>query len=155
MAFARYAEMLIKKLPEAKNHYMAVQNIKRALPILEDEVPIPTYIKKMHRSPFLWIGNFTSDSSSIYIFFEAPANHYEFCHFDPDDNIFTLISGKKHFRLYNPSQLHNLYPNPLGSKGYTIQSQVRISSFFKCEYCSKLKCVGKHLFAKSRKPSSI
>ncbi|EDV20524.1 uncharacterized protein TRIADDRAFT_31789 [Trichoplax adhaerens] len=47
----------------------------------------------------------------------------EFCHLDPDDNFLAMIRGRKRVRLYG-CQTQPLYPNPLGSKGRTIQSQV-------------------------------
>ena len=34
-----------------------------------------------------------------------------------------ILNGRKHIRLYG-SDIENMYPNPLGSKGRTIQSQI-------------------------------
>ncbi|EDO33170.1 predicted protein [Nematostella vectensis] len=53
----------------------------------------------------------------------ARENHYEFCHFDPDDNFLIMVHGRKRVRLFG-GRLSPLYPNELGSKGRTIQSQV-------------------------------
>ena len=54
----------------------------------------------------------------------ALKNHYEFCHYDPDDNFLVMIQGRKQVRLFGYGHLQSLYPNPLGSHGKTIQSQV-------------------------------
>lgn len=47
----------------------------------------------------------------------------EYCHFDPDDGLLVLLRGQKDVRLYGCDP-DPLYPNELGSKGRTIQSQV-------------------------------
>merc|ERR1719427_835225 len=39
-----------------------------------------------------------------------------------------MIEGRKQIRLYSCEHLQQLYPNPLGSKGKTIQSQVDCDS---------------------------
>eukprot|EP00924_Labyrinthula_sp_SR-Ha-C_P006951 maker-scaffold_8-snap-gene-5.9-mRNA-1 protein AED:0.02 eAED:0.02 QI:88/0.66/0.75/1/0/0/4/178/372 len=97
---------------KAKKFYLAACNIKKALPELVSEVTLPTFIKKVHKGPtrpFLWI---------------APQRHYEFCHFDPDDGLLIVVKGRKNVRICSPEYLHELYPNPLGSFGRTVQSQV-------------------------------
>lgn len=94
------------------NFYLAVQNIKRVLPDLDPDIsPLPDYVGKLHQGPFLWI---------------APDEHYEYTHFDPDDGMLFLISGHKEVRLFHWQYLENLYPNPMGSKGRTIQATVNI-----------------------------
>ncbi|XP_022104468.1 lysine-specific demethylase 8-like isoform X2 [Acanthaster planci] len=92
----------------ARNSYLAVQNIKSTFPELEADVPIPDYIGKIHMGPYLWI---------------AVKGHYEYCHFDPDDGLLVVLTGRKKIRLYGCNPMP-LYPNPLGSKGRTIQAQV-------------------------------
>ncbi|XP_033632066.1 bifunctional peptidase and arginyl-hydroxylase JMJD5-like [Asterias rubens] len=92
----------------SRNSYLAVQNIKSTFPELEDDVPMPDYIGKIHMGPYLWI---------------AVNGHYEYCHFDPDDGLLVILTGHKRVRLYGCSPAP-LYPNPLGSKGRTIQAQV-------------------------------
>ena len=109
MLFSEYINNLESDTKKAKDCYLAVQNIRKALPELEQDFKIPEYVQKLHGGPFLWL---------------APKGHYEFCHFDPDDNILIVLSGKKHVRLYRALDLKKLYPNPLGSMGKTIQSQV-------------------------------
>lgn len=66
-------------------------------------------MKKLHGGPFLWL---------------AHKGHYEFCHFDPDDNFLLVFKGQKRVRLFPAQDIDKLYPNPLGSKGKTIQSRV-------------------------------
>ncbi|XP_072178522.1 tRNA wybutosine-synthesizing protein 5-like [Diadema setosum] len=92
----------------AKSSYLAVQNIRSTFPELEADVPVPGYVGKLHGGPYLWI---------------AMKGHYEFCHFDPDDGLLVILQGSKKVRLYG-CDLQPLYPNPLGSRGRTIQAQV-------------------------------
>ncbi|XP_038059809.1 bifunctional peptidase and arginyl-hydroxylase JMJD5-like [Patiria miniata] len=92
----------------SRNSYLAVQNIKSTFPELEADVPMPDYVGKIHLGPYLWI---------------AVKGHYEYCHFDPDDGLLVVLSGRKKVQLYGCNPMP-LYPNPLGSKGRTIQAQV-------------------------------
>eukprot|EP00794_Sanderia_malayensis_P014874 gene14874-16420_t len=108
MKFENYIENIMRNSKKSKGSYMAVQNIKQAFPQLQDELPIPEFVGKMHAGPFLWI---------------AKQDHYEFCHFDPDDNLLIVLNGRKRVRLFG-CNLKSMYPNKLGSKGRTIQSQV-------------------------------
>ncbi len=108
MKFEDYIDNILKDNKKSKGSYMAVQNIKQAFPQLQDDVLVPEFVGKMHAGPFLWI---------------AKEGHYEFCHFDPDDNCLIVLNGRKKVRLYG-CQLDPMYPNKLGSKGRTIQSQV-------------------------------
>ena len=58
----------------------------------------------------------------------ALKNHYEFCHYDPDDNFLIMVQGRKQIRLFGYDHLDSLYPNPMGSYGKTIQSQVDLDN---------------------------
>ena len=108
MPFREYISNLLQNNKKSMDSYLAVQNVKKAFPELESDIPIPPYVGKMHGGPFLWI---------------AREGHYEFCHFDPDDGFLVMISGTKRVRLYG-CDVRTMYPNPLGSKGKTVQSQV-------------------------------
>ena len=68
---------------------------------------------KLHLGPYMWV---------------ALKNHYEFCHYDPDDNFLIMIQGRKQVRLFGYDHLNSLYPNPMGSYGKTIQSQVDLDN---------------------------
>lgn len=48
----------------------------------------------------------------------------EYNHFDPDDGFLIILSGLKQVRLFSCESIDRLYPNALGTKGRTIQSQV-------------------------------
>mmetsp|Transcript_2712 Transcript_2712/g.3656 ORF Transcript_2712/g.3656 Transcript_2712/m.3656 type:complete len:734 (+) Transcript_2712:116-2317(+) len=109
MPFGRYATQILEEQKCRTRYYLAACNIKKALPEVNHEVYIPSFVKKVHKGPFLWV---------------APKGHYEFCHFDPDDGLLIVLSGKKTVRLFPPSHLDEMYPNGLGSYGRTIQSQV-------------------------------
>ena len=86
--------------------------MKSAFPQIAGEVPLPSYVTanggRLHLGPYMWV---------------AHQSHYEFCHFDPDDNFLVVIRGRKRVRLFG-HDLSSLYPNPLGSHGKTVQSQV-------------------------------
>jgi hypothetical protein len=107
--FGEYIADLQANNNRAKNSYLAVQNIRKAVPELEDDIRVPEYVEKVHGGPYLWIAN---------------AGHYEYCHFDPDDGMLAVLHGSKQVRLFAAEDLARLYPNPLGTKGRTIQSQV-------------------------------
>ena len=110
MKFAEYINNIVRNNKKSKSSYMAVQNIKQAFPQLEGQIQVPEFVEKMHAGPFLWIAN---------------KGHYEFCHFDPDDNCLIVLNGRKKVMFFG-SDLNSMYPNKLGSKGRTIQSQVCI-----------------------------
>ena len=47
------------------------------------QVPLPAHLRdhgKLHLGPYLWL---------------ALRGHYEFCHFDPDDNFLVIIQGRE------------------------------------------------------------
>ena len=113
--FGSYCKDLLAGNKRAQGSYLAVANIAQAFPQLQAEVPLPVFLEqygKLHLGPYLWL---------------ALRGHYEFCHFDPDDNFLTMIRGRKQVRLVGHC-LAPLYPNPLGSQGKTIQSQINLDS---------------------------
>ena len=123
--FAIYCQNLQAENATAKSSYLAVASMQQAFPQLLSDVPLPDYLTvngKLHLGPYMWV---------------ALKGHYEFCHFDPDDNFLIMIQGRKRVRLYG-HDLDSLYPNPLGSHGKTIQSQVNCSHP-NLEQCPKFK----------------
>jgi len=130
--FGNYCKDLLKENARARSSYLAVASMQQAFPQLQDDVPLPIYLRnygKLHLGPYLWV---------------ALKGHYEFCHFDPDDNFLVMIKGRKQVRLFG-IDLNSLYPNPLGSHGKTVQSQVNCDNpdlekfpLFQnavCQYC--------------------
>lgn len=113
--FGSYCKDLLAGNRRARSSYLAVASLAQAFPQLQGEVPLPVYLEKygkLHLGPYMWL---------------ALAGHYEFCHFDPDDNFLVMIRGRKQVRLVG-HRLAPLYPNPLGSHGKTVQSQVNLDS---------------------------
>lgn len=108
-SFGDYVRDLKKSNARGVSSYMAVQNISKVFPEISSECEMPEYVRKIHNGPFLWV---------------AHGGHYEFCHYDPDEGMLMMIQGCKRIKLFKSSDLLKLYPNPLGSKGKTIQSQV-------------------------------
>jgi len=130
--FGNYCSDLLKGNARARSSYLAVASMQQAFPQLLKELPLPKYLNnygKLHLGPYLWV---------------ALKGHYEFCHYDPDDNFLIMIQGRKQVRLFG-IDIESLYPNPLGSHGKTVQSQVNCDNpdlerfpLFKngkCEYC--------------------
>jgi len=110
--FYNYCSDILSDNARAKSSYLAVASLQQAFPQLLDDVPLPKYLKrngKLHLGPYMWV---------------AIKHHYEFCHYDPDDNFLVMVQGRKQVRLFGYGHLQSLYPNPLGSHGKTIQSQV-------------------------------
>jgi len=115
-SFANYCGDLLAGNARARSSYLAVASLHQAFPQLEGDVPLPDYLRhdgKLHLGPYMWV---------------ALKGHYEFCHFDPDDNFLVIIRGRKRVRLFGHHNLQSLYPNPLGSYGKTIQSRVDLDN---------------------------
>jgi len=113
--FKDYCSDLLAGNAKARSSYLAVGSIQQSFPELLDDVPLPEYLKqhgKLHLGPYMWL---------------ALKGHYEFNHFDPDDNFLVMIKGRKQVRLFK-HDIDSLYPNPLGSHGKTVQSQVNLDT---------------------------
>ena len=81
--FASYCQDLLKGNAKARSSYLAVASMQQAFPQLLDDVPLPIYLQnygKLHLGPYMWV---------------ALKGHYEFCHYDPDDNFLVMIQGRK------------------------------------------------------------
>lgn len=116
--FKSYVQDLNEDNDRAQNSYLAVQNLRKAFSQVYNELKMPPQlVEKLHAGPFLWI---------------ARAQHYEFTHMDPDDNLLMVLRGQKIVRLYD-CIVEPLKPNPLGSKGRTIQSQINCYSAIEVE----------------------
>ena len=114
--FRNYCSDLLKGNARARSSYLAVASLHQAFPQLLEDLPLPSFLRekgKLHLGPYMWV---------------ALKNHYEFCHYDPDDNFLLMIQGRKQVRLFGLDCIDALYPNPLGSQGKTIQSQVNLDS---------------------------
>lgn len=112
--FRNYCQDLLKENARARSSYLAVASLHQAFPQLLEDLPMPEYLTengKLHLGPYMWV---------------ALRNHYEFCHYDPDDNFLLMIQGRKQIRLFGLDCLSSMYPNPVGSQGKTIQSQVNL-----------------------------
>jgi hypothetical protein len=116
--FATYVRDLLADNHQAKNSYLAVQNLKKAFVQVNDELKMPAeLVEKLHAGPFLWI---------------ARKGHYEYTHMDPDDNLLCVVRGRKLVRLYG-CDVNAMKPNALGSKGRTVQSQIDCDNFARNE----------------------
>ena len=114
--FRNYCQDLLQCNARARSSYLAVASLQQAFPQLLDDLPLPEYLTtngKIHLGPYMWV---------------ALAGHYEFNHFDPDDNFLIQLNGRKQIRLFGLEYLESLYPNKLGSQGKTIQSQVNLDN---------------------------
>ena len=109
MKFRQYCQRLVDGSPEARNYYLAIQNTARVFPELVEDLPNLSLVAKKHSGPFLWF---------------ACEGHYEFAHYDADDNFLCPLIGRKHVRMWAPADFSRMYPNKLGSKGRTVQFEV-------------------------------
>ncbi|KAK2162698.1 hypothetical protein LSH36_93g03003 [Paralvinella palmiformis] len=147
--FKSYIADLKANNKRAQNSYLAVQNIRKSLPQLQDQIQVPEYVGKLHGGPFLWIahgGHYAlhmfnqHDVKEVFTPKYLVAGHIKvtgmsfswiaenkdfrkYCHFDPDDGFLIIIQGSKQVRLFGCG-IDTMYPNPLGSKGRTVQSTV-------------------------------
>ena len=81
--FSSYCQDLLQGNARARSSYLAVASMQQAFPELLDDVPLPKYLQdygKLHLGPYMWV---------------ALKGHYEFCHYDPDDNFLVMIEGRK------------------------------------------------------------
>ena len=81
--FRSYCEDLQRGNARARSSYLAVASLQQTFPQLLAEVPLPAHLRdhgKLHLGPYLWL---------------ALRGHYEFCHFDPDDNFLVMIQGRE------------------------------------------------------------
>jgi hypothetical protein len=74
--FRQYVNDLLKDNKTSRNSYLAVQNLKKAFPQIDNELKMPPFYEKPHAGPFLWI---------------ARSGHYEYTHMDPDDNLLIVF----------------------------------------------------------------
>jgi len=112
LQFGTLIDLIVTENPKSSTYYLAATNLRTGFPQIHEEFHVPNYIEKIHHGPYLWV---------------SARNHYEFCHVDSDDGMLFMIQGEKHVKLYSYNEFHKLYPNPLGSLGRTIQSQVNCS----------------------------
>ena len=81
--FRNYCSDLLKGNARARSSYLAVASLHQAFPQLLEDLPLPSFLRekgKLHLGPYMWV---------------ALKNHYEFCHYDPDDNFLVMIEGRK------------------------------------------------------------
>ena len=95
--FREYCDDLMKENARARSSYLAVASMAQSFPQLLPDVPLPKYLRdygKLHLGPYMWV---------------ALKDHYEFCHYDPDDNFLIMIQGRKHDGFPHSMKKHLLF----------------------------------------------
>ena len=77
--------------------YAGAIDIETQMPLFCERNPAPTFLAGKSASARAWIGNAANIST----------------HFDVQDNIACLVSGKREFMLFPPEQVANLYVGPI------------------------------------------
>jgi hypothetical protein len=100
LLFGNFAEELLQlqKREIEKSPGIAVQSalIKEYFPGFDEENNLP-FFTDQGLSPRIWMGNSIIVST----------------HFDDADNLCCVVSGRRHFTLFPPEQIFNLYAGPL------------------------------------------
>jgi len=101
MRFSDYEKMLRSGEAREQDIYMAKCSLK--------DTPLgnPKFSTKMREQLGL-----TEEMSDLSMY-TGPEGHTTNLHYDPFDNILMQLSGVKKIILFPPSQLYNLYPNPV------------------------------------------
>lgn len=97
-SFARFIDYLIYgNATSQMTYYLAQIDTRRYLPELVGDVVRPLFAPhaKTMRPPYLWMG-IGGNASTL--------------HYDSYDNLYAMISGRKHIILFPPSDRRNLYP---------------------------------------------
>ena len=81
--------------PSPEYLYAGSVPLKNLMPEFLSENPMGLLNRPSH--PRLWIGNQTTAKA----------------HFDQSDNIAVVVSGKRRFTLFPPTQIANMYPGPM------------------------------------------
>ncbi|MFN6472839.1 MAG: cupin-like domain-containing protein [Nostoc sp. SerVER01] len=137
--FIDFINILGSKNKFDKFYYLQQQSIPREFPELLQDIKFPEYFdEKLFVDPTIWIGSGGNTSP---------------LHYDAMDNLFTQVSDRKRFLLFDPQQTSSLYPFPAGSK-IPHMSQINIEepdlekfpNFQKAKYFECIVELGEILF---------
>lgn len=102
MVFSDFIKILVSKNKSDQFYYLQQQPISTKFPEILQDIKFPKYFdKKLLVEPTIWIGSGGNTSP---------------LHYDAMDNLFTQVSDRKRFMLFDPQQTSLLYPYPAGSK---------------------------------------
>lgn len=97
----RQAAAAIAAPPENKGVYLMQQSIGQSFPELSGDVRVPDLLGDEPAAPHLWFGS---------------ANNVTPLHYDPLDNFFLQLHGRKRFTLFSPAHFEELYPFPVEAR---------------------------------------
>ncbi|MEH2055777.1 MAG: cupin-like domain-containing protein [Nostoc sp.] len=139
MQFSDFINILVSKNKFEKYYYLQQQSIPTEFPAILQDIKFPEYFdKKLFVDPTIWIGSGGNTSP---------------LHYDAMDNLFTQVSDRKRFLLFDPQQTSSLYPFPASSK-IPHMSQINIEkpdwekfpNFQKAKYFECIVELGEILF---------
>jgi hypothetical protein len=130
--FDRYIDYLLRPdVPHDVTYYLAQLNMSRYVPDLRQDVVRPHFIPPSDyvRAPFLWMGRGRNAST---------------LHYDSYDNLYVLLSGRKHITLFPPGDREYLYPYNVPRRRHFSRVNMRrpdLEQFPKLEHTRPYECV--------------
>jgi ribosomal protein L16 Arg81 hydroxylase len=105
MPFAQFVTKLQHAKAAGEHYYLMQRPIEEEFPELVPDIQRPSWVADRQLDMNLWVG---SEGNVTQM------------HFDRDENFLAEVRGRKHLRLFDPSQTEFLYPYPKDSVMYYL-----------------------------------
>lgn len=130
--FGRYIDYLVSPGDASRvTYYLAQLNMARYVPELRRDIVRPDFMPRSGyvRSPFLWMGR---------------GNNASRLHYDDYDNLYVVLTGRKHITLFPPEDRDYLYPYDIPKRRHFSRVDLRrpdFERFPKLAYTRPYECV--------------